>query len=79
MRYFKNINIKQIILQYVCVCVYEESVPQPPAEKDSLSWRNVAEFQPQFWVLLPLSQFYMRTVIKSQCFYENCCHDRSFF
>ena len=42
--------------------------------RDSLSWRNVAEFQPQFWVLVSWLQFYMKIVIKSQCFYENCCN-----
>ena len=63
---------------YVCV-EREESVPQSPAERDSLCWRNVAEFQLQFSVLVPWSQFYMSTVIKSQCFYENCSHGRSLF
>jgi len=30
------------------VYIYEESVPQLPAKRDYLSWRKVAEFQPQF-------------------------------
>ena len=58
---------------------------QIPLSTSTASWERLSQLAQRgwisttFWVLVPWSQFYMRTVIKSQCFYENCCHDRNNF
>ena len=64
---------------YIYIYIYMRNLYLSRQLRDSLSWCNVAEFQPLFLVLVPWSQFYMRTVIISQYFYEDCCHDRSLF